>query len=582
MCIMDLSDQASQRERLPIGRDDYKKVIDENCIYIDKTLLIKDFWRSGSEVMLVTRPRRFGKSMALSTLKYFFEKSEQSTAYLFEKSKIWQEEGFKELQGTYPVIHISFKDIKASTWEEAYQKMKSLLAQEVRRTLKPLLNKMDNDYKKNYEALLNETATKTKFEESLFFITEVFKECIGKNTIILIDEYDAPITYAYANKFYDEMIGFMRQLLSKALKGNPHLHKGFMTGVVRTAKDGILSGLNNPRICTMLDRDFSDKFGFVQSEVEGLLKIMGRLDQKEEVRSWYNGYVIGAEYLLDPMTVHLAASVYNPWSILSYLQGGITPKTYWVNTGSTELLERIVAEADETTQKELKALIEGKSLENKQINQDIVLLDLDRNRQEPWSFLFFAGYLTANNHIFQEDSHYYTLSVPNKEISQLYKKLIINAIGKNFSAELLKRLLDAFIIGDIAIVNKLLGDFINSLCSFHDLPQDDVERSLHMFVLGLLASLSERYVIKSNLESGSGRYDIAMYPKRNNDLAVVIEFKKGKDLKLEKLADQALKQIKANKYESSLKDFGYSGKVLCYGIAIFKKHLVAKIDSILV
>ena len=316
-------------------------------------------------------------------LKYFFEKTEQSTAYLFEKSNIWQEEGFKELQGTFPVIHISFKDVKASTWEKAYQEFTSVLAKEVRRALKPLVSMMDNDHKKNYEALLNETATKTKFEESLLFITEVFKESFGKNTIILIDEYDSPITHAYANKFYDEMVEFMRQLLSKALKGNPHLYKGFMTGVVRTAKDGILSGLNNLKICTMLDKNFSDKFGFTQEEIEKLLHMAGRLELKEEVRSWYNGYVIGAEYLHDPKTAHSSASIYNPWSILSYLEGSIYPKTYWANTGNPELLERLIAEADEETQKELQILLDGKPLQNKQINQDVILLDLDKKNQEP-------------------------------------------------------------------------------------------------------------------------------------------------------------------------------------------------------
>ncbi len=570
---MDLSDQASQRERLPIGKDDYKKVIDENCIYIDKTLLIKEFWRSGSEVMLVTRPRRFGKSMTLSMLKCFFEKSEQSTAYLFEKSKIWQEDGFKELQGTYPVIHLSFKEVEETTWESAYEQITELLVEELERVITPFANSLSPLHKRQYEALLTQTAGPIQFGNSLKFMSKVLELHFNKKVIILIDEYDTPITSAYLNKYYKKMVAFMKKLFSSGLKGNKHLHKGFMTGIVRTAKDGILSGLNNPDIYTMLDAGYSDKFGFTEEETDQLLRNMGYLDKKEELKSWYNGYVIGSKQ-------SLSSKIYNPWSVLNYVKNSCTPETYWANTGNTELLERIVAEADETMQRELKILIEGKCLENKQINQDVILLDLDKSRQEPWSFLFFAGYLTASEHVFQEDRHYYTLSIPNQEIASLYKKLVINVIGKNFSSELLKRLLDAFIIGDIAIVNKLLEGFINSLCSFHDLPQDDVERSLHMFVLGLLASLSERYVIKSNLESGSGRYDIAMYPKRNNDLAVVIEFKKGKDLKLEKLADQALKQIKANKYESSLKDFGYTGKVLCYGIAIFKKHLVAKMDSI--
>lgn len=570
---MDLSDQASQRERLPIGKDDYKKIIDEGCIYIDKTLVIKEFWRNKSEVTLIARPRRFGKSMTLSMMRYFFEKTEQSNAYLFENTNIWKEEGFKELQGTYPVIHVSFKDIKATTWEEAYLELKELLAKEVKRTLEPLIAEMDEDYKEKYAHLIHETASKVKFNSSLFFITEVLKKHTKKNTIILIDEYDAPIVHAYVHGFFKEMIEFMRQLFSKALKGNIHLHKGFMTGVVRTAKDGILSGLNNPDIYTMLEAGYSDRFGFTEGEVDNLLKMMDLSNKKEELKSWYNGYYVGSKH-------ENSTTIYNPWSVLQYIKNDCIPEMYWANTGSAELLERLIAEADETTQRELKLLIEGNSLENKEINQDVILLDLDKKNIEPWSFLFFAGYLTAYNHLFQDKKHYYTLKAPNEEIAEIYKKLVVHAIGKTFSSSKLKELLDALLLGNIYLVNKLLEDFILSMYSFHDLSQDHLEKSLHMFVLGLLASLSERYVIKSNLESGLGRYDIAMYPKKNTDVAIIIEFKKGKDLKLEKLADQALKQIKTNKYDFDLKSFNYKGKVICYGIATFKKHLVAKMDSI--
>ena len=558
---------------LPIGVDDFKDLIEEGYVYVDKTLLIKEFWESKSKVTLITRPRRFGKSIALSMLRYFFEKPKQPTSYLFEKTNIWKEQGFSEIQGTYPVIFISFKDIKAKSWKLAYEDLKELLAREVHRTLKSLEPKMSDYYKRRYESLIQKTANETEFSGALLFITEVFKEYSGKNTMIFIDEYDSPITHAYIHKYYDEMIGFMRNLLSSALKGNEHLHRSLMTGVVRTAKDGILSGLNNPDIYTMLDAGYSDKFGFIEEEIDKLLLGTGLLDKKEELKSWYNGYVIGSKH-------SLSCKVYNPWSVLQYLNKDCIPETYWANTGSTELLERLVLEADEMTQKALKLLIEGNALENKPINQDVILLDLDKTNIEPWSFLFFAGYVTASAHTFQEDEHYYTLSIPNKEIGNLYKKLVIHTINKTFSSDKLKNLLNALITGNVQTVNKLLEEFIMSLCSFHDLPYDDLERSLHMFVLGLLASLSERYVIKSNLESGLGRYDIAMYPKKAGDSALLIEFKKGKDLKLEKLADQAIKQITSKKYNSYLTDFGYKGQVLCYGFATFQKHLVAKMALI--
>lgn len=448
-----------------------------------------------------------------------------------------------------------------------------MIAEEVRRTLKPFENKMARDYKTNYDALINETATQIKCEESLLFITKVFKELFAKNTIILIDEYDSPITHAYVHGFYDKMIGFMRNLLSPALKGNVHLHRGLLTGVVQTAKDGILSGLNNPDIYTMLDTGYSDKFGFTEKETDELLQTFNHPDKKEELKSWYNGYVVGSKYTV-------STKVYNPWSVLQYIKNACTPETYWANTGSSDLLERLIAKAAQPIQRDLKLLLEGNSLINKQINEDVILLDLDKESIEPWSFLFFAGYVTANNHIFQNNEHYYTLSIPNTEIASLYKKLVRNAIDKKFTSTKLNDLLEALTTGNTNFVNKLLEEFINSMCSFHYLSQDKSEKSLHMFVLGLLALLSERYVIKSNLESGNGRYDIAMYPKRDKDLAVIIEFKKSKNRKLEKLADQALEQIKSNSYEQSLKDFSYKGKVLCYGVAMFKKSLVAKMESI--
>lgn len=440
-----------KKKAFPIGVDDYKKLIDGECVYVDKTLLIKEFYQSGSEVILVTRPRRFGKSITLSMLKYFFETSKEPTAHLFENCKIWQEEEFRKLQGTFPVIHISFKDIKALTWEKAYAELKTLLAKEIERTLESLVSKMKDIHKEKYEALVRKVADEVDFNESLLFIMEMNKRYLDKNTIILIDEYDSPITNAYLHKFYPEMVGFMRQLFSKALKGNTYLHKGFMTGVVRTAKDGILSGLNNPAICTMLDKDFSDKFGFTQNEVEELLEGAGRLDRKEEVRSWYNGYVIGAEYLADPKTAHLAASVYNPWSILNYLEGSIFPKTYWANTGSPELLERLIAESDEEIKKDLELLLQGKPLENKQINQDVILLDLDKKEQEPWSFLLFAGYLSAVRHHFLDNENYYTLALPNEEMVRLYKKLVLGALSSSISSDKLNLLLKALTTGALTV-----------------------------------------------------------------------------------------------------------------------------------
>ena len=578
--MVDFSDAESQKQlSFPLGVDDYAVLVTGKYVYIDKTLLIKEFWEEGAPVVLVTRPRRFGKTLSLSMIQYFFEKTEISHAPLFEKTKIWKEKGFSELQGTYPVIFVTFKDVKCDSWEEAYQKCTSILSKEVYRTLKDLSPKMDGYYRKKYEALIDRSANKTDFSEALLFITEVFMEYYKTKTIILVDEYDTPITHAYLRGYYKPMIEFMRDLLSSALKTNKHLSRGFMTGVVRTAKDGILSGLNNPAICTMLDIRFADKFGFTQEETSHLLKIAGRQDQEREVRRWYNGYVIGIDHQQAPFTSHLVTSVYNPWSILSYLRGQPIPKPYWVSTGSTELLEKMISEAGPKTQEDLKLLMEGKSLKSKAIDQDVILLDLSRKECEPWSFLFFAGYITACNFEIK-DEFLYELKTPNKEISDLYKKLVLKTIQQKISSCDLGDLLKALIEGHVEKFEKLLQEFIYNFCSSHDLPGNDLERSLHLFVLGLLASLSDRYIVDSNLESGKGRYDICLSPKSpSQDPGIILEFKKGKKEELENLAKTALDQIKESLYVTHLQKQGHLGLIFFYGIASCKKEILVKKET---
>ncbi len=571
----------------PIGVDDYKEIIDKKCIYIDKTLLIKEFWKDDAKVILVTRPRRFGKTISLSMLRYFFESREESNAYLFEKSKIWQEEGFSEIQGRFPVIFISFKDIKYNTWEKSYAKIKNIIKSEVVRTLSPLLGKCLPEEKIQYDELINfsqiadENRILINFISSLKFITQVYERIYKKKTIVLIDEYDTPITCAYENHFYGDMIEFMRNLLSESLKDNPHMQKGFMTGVVRTAKDGIVSGLNNPKICTMLDSGFADKFGFTEEEVHHLLLLTNRFDQKSNVKKWYNGYVAGTKCLSDPDTSHLAYHVYNPWSILSYLAGPAKrPETYWANTGNRNLLERLISEASEETQNELKLLMEGKSLKNKIIDEDVILLDLDEKGHEPWSFLFFAGYVTASGYTYK-NKYFYKLKTPNKEIEELYKKLVLSAINKKFSFLQLSKLHESLVNGDVSRFSDLLTLFVQNFCSSHDLHQSDLERSLHLFVLGLLAALSETYLIDSNLETGKGRCDIMLcpHPSASDGISgIIIEFKKGAKENLEVLAEEALTQIKKLDYHSRFRKCHFKGPVLCYGIASYKKELFVKME----
>ncbi len=559
---------------IPIGVEDFKEIIDRGSTYVDKTLLIKEFWEDGSKIILTPRPRRFGKTLNLSMLKYFFEyprNPEEPTAYLFEKTNIWTDPKYRELQGRYPIISITLKDVKKRNWDDAYKQIIELLSKEVKRTLSPLYNGLDADQQKRYNALVGRTADSVDYSNSLLFMTEILEAHYKTKTIVLIDEYDTPIVAAYLNEYYGDMVSFIRDLLSAALKTNSALNRAFLTGITRTAKEGIFSGLNNLAVCTVLSEKYSDKFGFTDNEVNALITQYNLKEHQEDIRSWYNGYIFGK------------TQVYNPWSVLNCIDSKGMLKPYWVNTSDNELVARAIAQASDETKNELQLLLEGKPITKKEIDEGVVLPELDTEDQEPWSFLLFTGYLTAIDHVFKNRKYFYTLAVPNEEIGMLYKDLVLKAIGKVFSFAKLKRLFEALVTGDVVNVAMLLQEYVDKMCSFHDFPHNDMERSVHMFVLGLLAELSYQYIIQSNRESGDGRYDIMLMPLDHKDAGILVEFKKTDDKELavlEKAADKALQQIKEHDYKKQLRDFGYRGKIICYGIGACGKHIVVKMETI--
>ncbi len=556
---------------IPIGVDDYKKLIDKGSVYVDKTLLIKEFWEDGSEIVLTPRPRRFGKTLNLSMLKYFFERTKQSNACLFEKTNIWKDPKYRDLQGQYPVISITLKDVKKRNWDDAYKQIIGLLAKEVKRTMAPIYDVLDADQQDMYNALVKKTADSVDYCNSLLFMTEALEAHYGQKTIVLIDEYDTPIIAAYLNDYYVDMVSFVRDLFSAVFKTNSALNRAFLTGITRTAKEGIFSGLNNLAVCSVLSKEYSDKFGFTDNEVNALITQYGLHEHQEDIRSWYNGYTFGK------------TQIYNPWSVLNCIKAGGDLKPYWVNTSDNELVAKVIAQASDETKKELELLLEGKPITEKVIDEGVILPELDTEDQEPWSFLLFTGYITAIDRISRNDKFLYTLALPNKEIVVLYRDLVLKAISKVFSFAKLKKLFEALITGDVLNVTILLQGYIDNMCSFHDLPKNDMERSVDMFVLGLLAELSYRYIVQSNRESGDGRYDIMLMPRDHNDIGVLLEFKKTErstQAVLAKAADKALEQIKAHDYKKQRRDFGYQGKILCYGISACGKHIVVKTETI--
>ncbi len=556
---------------IPIGVDDYKKLIDNKNFYVDKTFLIKEFWQDGAEVILVPRPRRFGKTLNLSMLRYFFEKTNQDTTYLFKKTNIWNYPEYRAIQAQFPVIFLTFKDIKVDSWELAYEEFASLLAINIEKSLAPIHASLTSVEQNWYARLVNNSATETDYTNSLFYTTIILERYYQKKVIVLIDEYDAPIIGAYLNNYYEKMIRFMDGLLSKVLKSNNALQKGLLTGITLIAKAGIFSGLNHLSVCTVLNNKYSDKFGFTQKEVDTLLTTYNLIDRKDDIKHWYDGYIFGQ------------TNMYNPWSLLSCIEEKGNLKTYWVNTSSNDLITNIIANANQEVKDEIRMLLEGNMLVDKEIDEGVTLRDIDKKNQEPWSFLLFTGYVTAISNVFKNNKYYYTLTLPNLEIAELYKELILTALNTTITFAKLKKLFEAFIIGDKKTVELYLQEFVENSCSSHDVRKDNLEWRIHLFVLGLLAGLSDRYIIQSNRESGDGRYDIMLMPRDSKDPGILIEFKKAKDSEqatLAAAAQEALEQIKALDYGTQLRTFEYHGPIICYGIAAHGKHLVVNMETI--
>jgi len=559
---------------IPIGVDDYKKLIDKKNTYVDKTLLIREFWQDGSEVILISRPRRFGKTLNLSMLKYFFEKTKKNNANLFKNTNIWNEPEYHALQGQFPVIFLTLKDVKVHSWELAYAKLAAIISEECKRLSFNIIaikkiSIFDIDI---FKRLIMKQASEQELMDSLQFLSRLLYEQIDKKVMILIDEYDAPIINAYLYDYYKKMTHFMRNFLSAGLKSNNNLEKGFLTGITRIAKEDIFSGLNHLSVCTVLDTKYSNKFGFTQEEVDQLLTNYNLIDKKNDVKRWYDGYMFGN------------TNMYNPWSLLKYIESEGKFDTYWANTSGNDLIKNIITNnSNKETKKEIELLLQNHTLENKKIEVNITLSDLNGSNPEPWSLLLCTGYLTAISHTIIDRKYHYTLAIPNEEIEILYQDLIFQALNAAISFDKLKKLMKAFIAGDRKTVEQCLQGFITDTCSSHDVAKNDLERSIHMFVLGLLAGLSNRYLIQSNRESGDGRYDIMLRPRQSQDPGILIEFKRatGDDnATLAAKAQEALKQIKDFNYEAQMRTEGYHGPILCYGIAVCGKHLVVNMETI--
>lgn len=549
--------------KIPLGISDFKTIIDEGYYYVDKTLFIEELKRSNGQVLLIPRPRRFGKTLNLSMLQYFYEISHESNAHLFKNTAIWKKADIRKLQGTYPVIFLTFKDCKDRDKSTMFSDIKEVIIQEFRRHYNELKDSLNNDEHKDYIAIKERKAPITLYKNSLRFLTHLLKQKYKKKAIVLIDEYDAPIHAAYNNGFYQDVIDFMRALLSGAFKDNKHLARGVLTGILRTGKEGIFSGLNNLKIRTLLDNKFSDKFGFTIKEVDQLLRDVKLTKKAPLIKEWYNSYRCGKTVL------------YNPWSLLECIDNDGEIDAYWANTSDNELIKNIIAQADNSVKSELEALLSGATIE-KEIATDLTLPGIESDDQAIWSLLLFAGYLTFTHIKIIEGKKWCKLTIPNQEIHILYRSLITNIMGTSLSKTTLRYLRQSIEEADSEVFSTVLQEFISKSMSYYDMPSTEPERGYHLFVLGLLVLLSDTYTVKSNKESGFGRYDILLIPHDKKKFGLILEFKKVSSQEtFEKASQKALDQINEKNYAQELKDLGIK-KIAAFGIACKGKEIVVK------
>jgi len=557
------------KRELPIGVSDFEKVITGNYAYADKTLFIKELIKGKVEVTLFPRPRRFGKTLNLSMLKYFFEKTDISKRHLFDGLAISNYPEIMANQGQYPVIFMTFKDVKAPTWSECYEKITSIISRECKRH-KTCIDALSESEQEIFQALINKTASKGDCEDSLLLLSQLLYSQFNAKVVLLIDEYDTFIHEAYLNGYYDDAIGFARNFFSAGLKDNNYLQQSVITGILRVAKESIFSGLNSLEVCTFLGIHYTDKFGFLESEVLSLLSEYDRADQIDAVRTWYNGYESGKHH------------IYNPWSIITFLrqEGAFAP--YWVNTGKSDLIKKLVIGDQKQLREDLDMLMTGKYIVKK-VDEDIVFSRLDRDPNVIWSFLLFTGYLTFRQAtIVPSDtskkpaltetssspatpvlpvSTYQTveLYIPNTEIFSLFESVVGEWLRDTIDIKSQEQMLKHLVAGEIEPFKNFFSDFVRESLSVFDVSGKEPELFYHAFVLGMLIGLRNTHEIKSNRESGYGRYDVMIIPRDNSKPGIIIEFKKVVPEYKETLktaAHAALEQIANRDYATELRTRG--------------------------
>ena len=554
-----------ERKPLPIGIEDFKEVIASGYYFVDKTLMIKDLIVNKVKVGLFTRPRRFGKTLNMSMIQRFFEKTDESNAYLFDGLKISEFPECMQYQGQSPVISLSLKSMKQATFEEAFAVFKDLIRAEILRH-KSVLFQNDAIEKTDLDRLtrfIELKAEKSDYNTSLGFLSRLLASAYNKNVIILIDEYDVPLENAFYQGFYTDMVNLIRSVFESALKTNSSLDRAFLTGCLRVSKESIFTGLNNLDIFTIISPMFTDSFGFTPDEITDILKCYKLEDKANEIKDWYDGYLFSD------------TQIYNPWSTINHIKNlTVNPnypcKPYWSNTSSNEIVKRLIEESNDRTKNAIEELINGTPVKA-QIYEDITYGTIDVNSEYIWSFLLFTGYLKVTAYETIGDETYYEMVIPNTEVKSIYKNTIRAWFEKKINADSRTDILEAILKADAENLEDLLCTWmVNTISCF-----DEQENYYHGFVTGLVSGFNG-YMVVSNRESGNGRFDLVVKQRSKWNYAAILEFKiVDKYNQMTKACEDALKQIEEKDYEASLRDEQYEN-IAKLGVCFCQKRCRVK------
>ncbi len=555
------------KKALPVGVENFEDLVKSEYYYVDKTMFIKEMLDLKGKVNLFTRPRRFGKTLNLSMLRYFFEdtgdkvKNEQNKQ-LFRGMKITNAgEKYTEKMGVYPVINLTLKSAKQEDFENAYYTMQVEIASEFDRHRSVIETGREKLTQKEYEQYIriaDEEADEKQVRGSLKLFSRCMYKITGKNTVILIDEYDVPLENAYFRGFYEKMVIFIRSLFESALKTNDYLQFAVITGCLRISKESIFTGLNHLKIISILDQQYSKHFGFTESEVLQMMQYYGVESRFSTMKEWYNGYIFGD------------TRIYNPWSVINYMSDlntklTVFPRSYWINTSSNDIIKDLIVRADRETKSQIETLLRGDTLDI-QVHEEVTYGDMYSNNENLWNFLYFTGYLTKEKEYFKESIIFLKVLIPNIEVKTIYQSTILNWMKGNIKKENFHDLYQAIEDGNEDKMRDILNSQLFQTISFFD----SAENFYHGFLTGIL-SQSENYLVKSNRESGDGRSDITVKSPSLRGRSFVLELKVSDSVdNLEVDAERALQQIYDRNYMEELKTEGYR-KIDCYGISFYRK-----------